>query len=187
MLLTSYPRCNIRCLGRGISHSIRLSPVCGVQVQKTTYTYWSLRLTMTEAIGKGQSASDIVALSIGTASVALPWPEPGESSSPYVQPTIQQGLVTDLRKLAMSILDDPPDIASFLAHVMTDSGHGVSAPADSRIVRMNPLISPVRSTSGSWTAPGPMTAAQFIYLANLDMDAVEQPQVDTITCPMHRL
>jgi hypothetical protein len=135
---------------------------------------------VTEAIGKGQAASDIAALSIGTASVALPWPQPGEAGSPYVQAIIEQGLVTDLRKLATSILDDPPDIASFLAHVMTGCGHGVSAPADSRIVRMDPLVSPVRSPGGSWTAPGPMTAAQFAYLANLDMDAVEQTQVDAI-------
>ena len=53
-------------------------------------------------------------------------------------------------------------------------------PADSRIIRMNPLISPVMN-AGAWCAPGAMSAAQFTYLAKLDMDAVEQPQVDAIS------
>ena len=92
-----------------------------------------------------------------------------------------QSFTTDLQKLATSILDDPPDIATYLAHVMTGSGIGLNLPAaDSRIVRMNPLISPVGGT-GAWIAPGSMTAEQFSYLANLDMDAVEQAQVDAIS------
>ncbi|MGO8925492.1 MAG: patatin-like phospholipase family protein, partial [Limisphaerales bacterium] len=77
---------------------------------------------VTEAIVKGQDPLNLAVLSIGTASVALPWPQPGEESSPYVQQIVTPGIVTDLRKLATSILDDPPDIATFLAHVMTGSG-----------------------------------------------------------------
>jgi len=139
---------------------------------------------VTEAVVIGQTPTNIVALSIGTGTVALPWPTPADpANSPYVQAIGQPGLVADLRKLAGSILDDPPDIASFLAHVMTGGGAGVPAPAQSRIVRMNPLISPM-GKPGSWRPPGPaagpMTAAQFTYLTRLDMDAVEQPQVDAI-------
>jgi hypothetical protein len=136
---------------------------------------------VTEAIVKGKDALDLAVLSIGTASVALPWPQPGEESSPYVQKTSTPQLVTDLRKLASSILDDPPDIATFLAHVMTGSGKGLNnPPADSRVVRMNPLISPVKN-GDVWSAPGSLSAAQFSYLANLDMDAVEQAEVDAIS------
>ncbi|MGD1072564.1 MAG: patatin-like phospholipase family protein [Bryobacteraceae bacterium] len=126
---------------------------------------------VTEAITLNQNPTDFSVLSIGTASVALPWPKPGESS-PYIQQLANPGLVTDLRKLATSILDDPPDIATFLAHVMT-GGAG-------RVVRMSPLMSPVNN-AGTWVAPGSMTAAQFSYLAKLDMDAVEQPQVNAIS------
>ena len=130
---------------------------------------------------KGQDPLNLAVLSIGTASVALPWPRPGQESSPYVQQIVAPGFVTDLRKLATSILDDPPDIATFLAHVMTGGGMGLNKPpADSRIIRMNPLISPVKNAS-SWRAPGSMSAAQFTYLAKLDMDAVEQSQVDAIS------
>jgi hypothetical protein len=136
---------------------------------------------VTEAIVKGQNSTDLAVLSIGTGSVALPWSQQGQTSSPYVQQIVESGLVTDLHKLATSILDDPPDIATFLAHVMTGSGIGLQKPpADSRIVRMNPLISPVNNAR-TWCAPGSMSAAQFTYLATLDMDAVEQPQVDAIS------
>lgn len=135
---------------------------------------------VTEAICKGVDPRNIAALSIGTGTVALPWPGSNDAGSPFVQKIDEPGLVKDLRKLATSILDDPPDVATFLAHVMTDSGHGIEMPADSRIVRMNPLVSPIRGSDGRWTAPGNMTAAQFTYLANLDMDAVDQSQVDAI-------
>jgi uncharacterized protein len=136
---------------------------------------------VTEAIVKGQNPTEIAVLSIGTATVALPWPQVGEGSSPYVQQVVKSDLVADLRKLAGSILDDPPDIATFLAHVMTGSGIGLGKPpADSRIVRMNPLVSPVKNAQ-AWCAPGSMTTEQFTYLANLDMDAVEQQQVDAIS------
>ena len=68
---------------------------------------------------------------------------------------------------------------------MTGSGIGLNLPpADSRIVRMNPLISPVKkSVNGTdvWAAPGSMHAEQFKYLVDLEMDAVEQPQVDAIS------
>lgn len=136
---------------------------------------------VTEAVALRQQPTDIVALSIGTASVALPWPQPGEPPSPLLQSPAETGLVPDLHKLATAILDDPPDVATYLAHVMTGSGLGLGKPnADTRIVRMNPLISPMGNT-GTWKPPGNMTVAQFLYLANLDMDAVEQPQVDAIT------
>jgi hypothetical protein len=136
---------------------------------------------VTEAIGRGQRPTDIVALSIGTASVALLPPQPGQPSSPFVQPVINPGIRNDVRKLATSIVDDPPDIASFLAHIMTGIGDGLNKPADSRIVRMNPLISPVKDSGGTWSAPGSMTTKQFTDLVNLDFDAVEQSQVDAIS------
>jgi uncharacterized protein len=135
---------------------------------------------VTEAIGRAQKPDDIVALSIGTGSVVLPVAQPGAKSSPFLQALIDPGIKTDLRKLATAIVDDPPDAASFLAHVMTGSGVGLGKPpADSRIVRMNPLVSPVRN-AGVWSAPGSMTSAQFRFLVKLELDAVEQAQADAI-------
>jgi hypothetical protein len=140
---------------------------------------------VTEAVVKTKGARDIVGLSLGTGSVALPSAVPGAPSSPYLRQIVNASFVNDLRKLSTSILDDPPDVATYLAHVMTGSGLGaaVKAPADSQIVRMNPLISPVPNPRAAvpWSAPGSMTAAQFAYLANLDMDAIQQHEVDAIS------
>ncbi len=140
---------------------------------------------VTEAIVLGQAPDNLAVLSIGTATVALPGPEPGEQPSAFVRELIKPGIKNDLEKLATSILDDPPDAASFLAHVVTGGGAGLNLPdADSRVVRMNPLISPVKkSVNGQqvWAAPGTMDEIQFKYLASLGMDAVEQAQVDAIS------
>ena len=112
-------------------------------------------------------------------------PQHGQTS-PCYQFLIQRGLQeykqlrADILKLATSILDDPPDIATFLAHVMTGGGAGVIAPADSRIVRLSPLVSPIQ-VQGHWTAPGGWTPEKFAYLAGLDIDIVEQEQVDAVT------
>lgn len=136
---------------------------------------------VTEAIVLGQKQEDIVALSIGTGSVTLPLLPSGYPASPLFQSRTDPGIKTDLRKLATAILDDPPNVASFLAHVMTGAGKSVKPPTDSSIVRMNPSISPMRDASGNWATPAGMTLAQFDFLAKLDMDAVEQLQVDAIT------
>ena len=136
---------------------------------------------VSEAIALGQDPSDIRALSIGTASVVLPCAKPGDPPSPYIQPIEKPGLFHDLRTLALAILDDPPDAATYMAHLMTCSGIDLDRPpADSRVVRMNPLISPVKR-KGGWEAPGAMTEEQFTYLKNLDIDAIVKEEVEAIS------
>jgi len=140
---------------------------------------------VTEALVLDKKPTEIAALSIGTGAISLLWPEHGQTS-PIYQPLIRRGLRkckqlrTDILKLATSILDDPPDIATFLAHVMTGGGAGVIAPADSRIVRLSPLVSPI-NVSGEWQVPGGWSPEKFAYLADLDMDIVGQEPVDTLT------
>ena len=135
---------------------------------------------VTEAIGLGKKPADIRALSLGTGNVVLPLADPSAAASPYLQARAKPGVVGDLKKLATAILDDPPDMATFLAHVMTGMSSGLPAGLASRIVRMNPLITPVKDATGNWTAPAGMTSAQFSYLAGLDMDAIQQSEVDFI-------
>jgi len=135
---------------------------------------------VTEAIVLRQDPKNIAALSLGTASVALPMQPQGSSPSPLFQSLPDPGIKTDLHKLATAILDDPPNVAGFLAHVMTGAGSGLKSPADSRIVRMSPSISPVKDDNNNWAAPKGMTQAQFGFLASLDMDAVDQHEVDAI-------
>ncbi len=135
---------------------------------------------VTEAIGKGKEPEEVAVLSIGTGSVVRPMPKPGQRPSPYTQPILGPGIVPDVRKVATAIIDDPPDVATFLAHVLTGSGKRTLRPADSRIVRMSPLISPVKK-KGGWSAPGSMTPSEFEYLANLGLDAIEAKEVNAIS------
>lgn len=159
--------------------------------QPDRYRYWDGAVTgcnnpvlaaVTEAIMLGQKPTDIVALSLGTGSVVLPLVDPGAEPSIYEAARIDSGLKIDIVKLATAILDDPPDAATFIAHIVTGSGIGAPAPAVSRIVRMNPLICPLRDPpiTGNWTAPKGMTGDQFQYLCRIDMDAIAPEQMDAI-------
>jgi hypothetical protein len=140
---------------------------------------------VTEAIGLGQDPHNIVALSIGTANNVLPWGQANDPPSLYTQPVPEASLKTDIKKLASSVLDDPPDAATFVAHVMTGCGAGLDpAVSGSRIVRMNPLVAPRRAPAGAadpWCPPAGLTAAQFKYIFSLDMDAVETAQVFAVS------
>jgi hypothetical protein len=133
---------------------------------------------VSEARVLSQAPTDIVALSIGTGRVTLAGP-PTSKPSPFVVQRKQQCLVSDIGKIAVSIVDDPPDAATFVAHVMTGGIDELPYPLESRIVRMSPLVRP-ELRDGEWAAPGGMTTAEFTTLAGLGIDAIEQAQVDAI-------
>lgn len=133
---------------------------------------------VSESIVLKQAPTDIVALSIGTGRVSLAGP-PTTKASPFVKQRKPQCLVSDIGKIAVSIVDDPPDAATFMAHVMTGGIDGLPDPLDSRIVRMSPLVRPVLCED-EWVAPAGMKPAAFTTLAGLGIDAIEQDQVDAI-------
>jgi uncharacterized protein len=130
-----------------------------------------------EALVLGQAAQDIRVLSLGTASVSLPLAAVGAPGSPLEAPRPDSTLAGDLKKLATAILDDPPDIASFIAHAVTGGNTGLDPAVVSRVVRMSPLISPLPAAGGGWTPPAGWSVAQFQYLSNLDLDAIAQNDV----------
>jgi len=144
---------------------------------------------VTEAVANaaryGTSPSKIKALSLGTGSVVLPLERHVPNEDPaLVSHRADPGLANDLRKLATSILDDPPDAASFHAHVSLggsmppDPGHPV---VGGPVVRMNPLVQPFKGTDEvPWILPEGLSASQFAGLRKLGMDAVEQDQVKLI-------
>ena len=151
-----------------------------------TRRYWDGAVTgcnnpvlaaVTEAIVLGHTPDNIAALAIGTGTVCCPPAPAGAAAEVFYATREDPGILNDALKLAGAIVDDPPDVASFLAHVLTGGQAGVPAPAGSRVVRMSPVISPVRNASGEWTLPQGMNADQFSALANLAMDAVKQEQV----------
>jgi len=92
----------------------------------------------------------------------------------------------DLAKLATSIVDDPPDAASFHAHILL----GGTLPRDKQhpvttgpVVRLSPLLQPFPGTSGRpWDYPPGLDQTQFADLCKLDVDAIEQKSVDLIEC-----
>lgn len=128
-------------------------------------------VAVVEAAVLGHAPIDLRVLSLGTGSVSKPLAVVGAPPSPYETPRSISTLPNDIKKLAMAILDDPPDAASFIAHVLTGGAEGLPNAVVSRIVRMSPLVTPVKDATEAWIAPAGMTAATFAYLSNIDMDA----------------
>jgi len=135
---------------------------------------------VTEAVVLGNAPDSIAALSIGTGTVSLPLAPAGASHAVFYAPPEDPGLIHDLEKIAGAIVDDPPDAGSFVAHVMTGGSPGLPAPADSRIVRMSPMVAPVLDAAGKWALPNGLDEKAFKALVDLAMDAVAQEQVQEI-------
>jgi hypothetical protein len=176
----------------GAVHASTNAPVnyfdAPADLPNSTDRYWDGGLTgnnnpalaaAVEAVTLGHPPGSLRILSLGTASVRLPLADIGAPASPYMSPRPVSSLGTDLAKVASTILDDPPDFATFVVHAMTGAGEGLTDDVISRIVRLNPLITPA-FVNGQWTAPPGWTAAQFQYLCNIDMDAVDQNEVSYI-------
>jgi hypothetical protein len=140
---------------------------------------------ITEALANGHDPEGIEALSIGTGTVLLPdaTGAPGEDPR-LVQAREGPNLIRDLKKLATSILDDPPDAATFIAHVALRQPlpePGRPEPVPSSLVRMNPQLRPERGTGqGTWEPPGGFTVEAFEALTKVDMDAVTDHEVALI-------
>jgi hypothetical protein len=126
-----------------------------------------------EAIVLGQNPTNISLLSLGTATVCLPLAPPGQEAGPLEVAREDSTLRNDIKKLATSILDDPPDAASFIAHAITGADLKPEDDIKSRVVRMSPLISPLPVLGGGWIPPAQWSVDQFRYLCSLDMDAIE--------------
>jgi uncharacterized protein len=129
-----------------------------------------------EAATLDVATTDIRALCLGTATVRAPGP-PADNPGPFISKRAAQSFAGDLAKIAGAINDDPPDVASFLAHVMTGGGKGLPAGAVSRVVRMNPMVSPVSDGRGGWKGPGAWTQEQLSHLAGIDLTALDQVDI----------
>lgn len=127
------------------------------------------------------SPAAISVLSIGSGTVVLPlkvhYPNAAEI---LVQDLPEQGLLNDIKTIATAILDDPPDAASFIAHVWlggTLPAHPDAPITDGPVIRLNPLVQPLRTVNGDLVPPTGMNTTQFRKLRELEMDAVEQDEV----------
>src|SRR5262245_37293105 len=133
---------------------------------------------VTEALANGQGLlqhHDIRVLSIGTGAVSLPVVEKrSRKERGLVNLPERLGLPHDLMELSASILDDPPDAATFEAWVML--GNPIPAvhtgkllaeelqahPHPVTLVRMNPLVRPrLDHASMNWIPPDGLTVQEF--------------------------
>lgn len=140
---------------------------------------------LTEAVGKKIPLEDIRILSIGTATVRLPldrdFPVQAVQTEYLFQTTRESSMMRDIPKLAMSILGDPPDSASYISWVML---HGEALTREEpRLIRLNPLIAPVWNESAQmWTLPMGYQGRQaaFSYLTEVEMDAVSPEEYGAV-------
>lgn len=134
---------------------------------------------------KANGFHDIAALSIGTAGTWAPVTSAAQAMDPeLVARPASVWLGEGLKRVAGTILADPPDNATRDADVL------VSTEAQMRVVRLNPMIRPVRDDGiegGRWRLPAGYEAIRpggalgaYVALRDLDMDAVVQEEVDLI-------
>jgi hypothetical protein len=131
-----------------------------------------------EALTLPARREDIQVLSIGTGSVRRPIGPTGEDISSVMQPRKNPTVRGDIKLLAECIVDDPPDAASYQAHVILGQD-SPRAPSSGSIIRMNPMVQPIH-VDGEWRVPEGLTETDFYDLARLEIDAVEQEDVEKI-------
>jgi hypothetical protein len=139
-----------------------------------------LMAALTDALAQGVPAADIVALSLGTGTVKLlPAAAPGRADTDLRQPITESSVIHDLATAAGCITDDPPDNASYTAHVILSGARSADPREPGPVVRLNAVIRPV-ATDGVWNVPPGLSTADFNALKNLGMDAVQNDQVALI-------
>jgi hypothetical protein len=142
---------------------------------------------VTEALANGQGFlqhRDIRVLSVGTGAVSLPVVEKrSRKQRGLVNLPERFGLPHDLMELSASILDDPPDAATFEAWVMlgnpiptVHTGKMLAEelqahPHPVTLVRMNPLVRPQLDHAKNWIPPAGLTLQEFRRLTSIELDA----------------
>jgi uncharacterized protein len=137
-----------------------------------------------EAIGESWPRSQIAALSIGTASTMLPIAPEGDQNNPLLKLRSVTSTIKDVEKLATTVLADPPDAHTFIAHLMLNGGlpiEGETLPCtETSIFRLNPLIQPAGSQETGWRCPNGFSSDEFKQLIDLDMAAIKDEEVALI-------
>jgi hypothetical protein len=140
---------------------------------------------VTEAIANRQryGVGEIHVLSLGTGGVSRPTHGRGDGDNRRLiqrekqQPTLHG----DLKQLAMAILDDPPDSATYTAHVLLGQplpDENRKPPVAGTVVRMSPMIRPVRaSATAPWTLPDGLTVDELLQIDALELDATAERDV----------
>lgn len=144
---------------------------------------------VTESLANNIDPNQIEVLSIGTGSVFLPLAS-STDNSPLTHRRETPSITGDIRKMANAILDDPPDAATYIAYVALGQPlpSSMNDPVrNAAIIRLNPLVQPVRGPNGEWRLPGwnshsvtRLSMQDFQILCNMPMDAIEDSQIALI-------
>jgi predicted acylesterase/phospholipase RssA len=156
----------------------KTEPACfstDLEAKKPESKYWDgaiaamnnpVLVAVTEALANGEKPENIVVLSIGNGTVRR---------EPELEGKEKQHGYSDLLKVATTILDDPPDSATYIAHVALTNGAKDRMP----VVRMQPVVrmNPVIARS---CFPAVSDKGKFEHLSRMEIDAVEEADVDAI-------
>lgn len=181
-------------------------PSFEAQPYHTTLWYWDgaasgfnnpVLAGLIEAITNSVNINDLCILSLGTGtgtkailSEKLTSDDPADravcdanKNNPLVDNNTSFAFVSDVKKMATCILDDPPDSATFMAYSIMDPSLNNTA----KLVRINPCYSPVIDYDTLvYEVPevyknDPEPKKKLLKLLDLDMDAVENDEVSMIT------
>ena len=154
-----------------------------------------------ELLSNGETPASIEVLSIGTGTVRRPvMPGLAPAPSPLYTAPSTGGTVSDLKTLAGSVTDDPPDAATYEAYLTLGrrlpANVGEAPLKPDRFVRMSPLIQPISQgpdpvnlenspvvvppLADNALVPGATALENFKNLADLSMDAVATSDINLI-------
>ncbi len=153
-----------------------------------------VHVAVLEALSLGWDLTDAAVLSLGTGSVQLPLAgaAPAGTAADFVARRVDPGSLRSAVQLAATtIVEDPPDAATFAVHLLLEK-LGCPPALGRRCVRLSPLVRPrlpPGAPAGASLGPprfgpaGPVTAADlklFRQLRDLEMDATEDNDVRAI-------
>ena len=114
----------------------------------------------------------------------LPIAPESDQTNPLLKLRSISSVIKDVEKLATTVLADPPDAHTFIAHLMLGGGlpaDDTKLPCtDTAIFRLNPLIQPAGNQETGWRCPEGFTLDEFKQLVDLDMAAIKDEEVTLI-------
>ncbi len=133
-----------------------------------------------DLLAQGVPAADIAVLTIGTGTIKLA-PAAAEPPAPAALSEAPEPstLFNDLGKAGGCLTDDPPDTATFSAHVILSAARNADVTQVGQVVRLSPVVQPVLTGDG-WHLPEGLDPTLFATLTKLQMDAVADDAVKAL-------
>jgi uncharacterized protein len=139
-----------------------------------------------EALAAEHAPEEVTVLSLGTGSDQRPAQGQGGGAGggagltpPMAVARNNPSLARDVGKMATAILDDPPDAASFIAHVVLKKRGVPTGVEPSPIVRMSPSIRPLFDGT-RWHWPACFSPEEWKTILDVEMDATRDSEVALI-------